>query len=292
MIPQFRADPRGPAMGENLSRGLALFLIGLAKKLALADTLAPGVDALFAGAAAQVPNLGQAWAAAWGYALQIYFDFSGYSDMAIGLALMFGLRLPLNFDAPYRSGSIRAFWRRWHMTLSRFLRDYLYIPLGGSRFGATRMVAALLVTMLLGGLWHGANWNFVLWGGLHGAALVVCGLWTRMGWRLPPVLGWLLTLGFVVVAWVLFRAPDFTTAAHVLQGLAGEGGLGWAKFHNGWMLAAAGVLALIGPTSQAIAFGHWLRPRIWMAVPLGLAGAGLVLMAGGRLQNAFIYFQF
>ncbi|CAH2602968.1 MBOAT family protein [Rhodovastum atsumiense] len=292
IIPQLRADPRRPGMWERLSRGLVLFLIGMAKKLWIADTLAPGVDQVFAGAASAVPNAAQAWAGAWGYALQIYFDFSGYSDMAIGLALMFGLVLPQNFDAPYRAGSIRDFWRRWHMTLSRFLRDYLYVPLGGNRRGAARQAANLVVTMLLGGLWHGANWTFVAWGGLHGMALALHGAWRRTGLRLPWGLGWGLTLAFVVVALVPFRAPDFATAWHMVQGLAGGGGAGAVKFPDGWMLAAGAAMALLGPTSGQVALGRWLRPSPWLAVPVGIAAVALLLLAGGRLQNAFIYFQF
>ena len=195
IIHQFRADPRGPAMWENLSRGLVLFLIGMGKKLWIADTLAPGVDALFAGAGGGVPNAAAAWAAAGGYALQIYFDFSGYSDMAIGLARMFGLRLPMNFDAPYRAASIRDFWRRWHMTLSRFLRDYLYIPLGGNRHGPARQV-------LQRGAHHAAGRPVArrqldvrgLGRAARGWRWRSTGCGTAPGWRLPGPVGWALTL--------------------------------------------------------------------------------------------------
>ena len=168
-------------MWENLSRGFVLFVIGVAKKVALADTLAMVADPLFGKAVTASLTAAEAWIATAAYTLQIYFDFSGYSDMAIGLALMFGLRLPLNFNAPYRAVSIRDFWRRWHMTLSRFLRDYLYIPLGGNRCGPLRQAANVIATMLLGGLWHGANWTFVAWGGLHGAALAVNHVWQGSG---------------------------------------------------------------------------------------------------------------
>ena len=212
--------------------------------------------------------------------------------MAIGLARMFGLRLPMNFDAPYRAASIRDFWRRWHMTLSRFLRDYLYIPLGGNRHGPARQVLNVVVTMLLGGLWHGANWNFVLWGGLHGLGLAVNGLWHRAGWRMPWLFGWALTLVFVVVAWVPFRAPDWTTAGHMLAGLLGAGGFGPVPFPDGWMIGVGAAIALLGPTSQDAALGRLLRPAPWLAVPVGLAAVTLLLLSGGRLQNAFIYFQF
>ncbi len=208
VIWQFALDPRRPEMAENLSRGFVLFTIGLVKKVAIADTLAPVADASFGRAAAgQALNAADAWLGTLAYTLQIYFDFSGYSDMALGLALMFGLRLPVNFDAPYRAASIREFWRRWHMTLSRFLRDYLYVPLGGNRAGAARQAINVIITMLLAGLWHGAAWTFVAWGGLHGVALAVNAAWNRTGLRLPWVAGWLLTLLFVMAGWVLFRAP-------------------------------------------------------------------------------------
>ncbi len=186
-------------MGEP-GRGAALFLIGLAKKAAVADTVAQVCDPIFARVAAGAhPSLAEAWAAAGTYTLQIYFDFSGYSDMAIGLALMFGFRLPLNFAAPYRAASIREFWRRWHITLSRFLRDYVYIPLGGNRAGPGRQAVNVVATMLLGGLWHGAAWTFVAWGGLHGLALAANSAWDRAGLRMPRVAGWLLTTLFVIV---------------------------------------------------------------------------------------------
>ena len=170
-------------------------------------------DPLFQSAAnGTALSVAESWVATAAFGLQIYFDFSAYSDMAIGLALLFGLSLPINFDAPYRAVSIRDFWRRWHMTLSRFLRDYLYIPIGGSRVGPWRQLATLMITMLLGGLWHGAAWTFVLWGGLHGAALAVNHAWERAGHTLPRHLAQLLTLLFVTLAWVPFRAADFTTA--------------------------------------------------------------------------------
>ncbi|MGE0419405.1 MAG: MBOAT family protein, partial [Acetobacteraceae bacterium] len=293
IIHQFRADPRGPAMWENLSRGFYLYVVGVTKKVALADTLAMAVDPLFHKALTMPLNAAEAWAAAVGYTLQIYFDFSGYSDMAIGLGLMFGLRLPFNFDAPYRAVSIRDFWRRWHMTLSRFLRDYLYIPLGGNRCGPVRQAFNVIVTMLLGGLWHGANWTFVVWGGLHGVGLAVNHLWAQTGLRLPRVVAWALTLLFVIAGWVLFRCPDFATAGEVLASMAFRHGVGEVVFNRDtWAAMAIGaVVAVIGPTSQRAAT-MILRPEAWVAVPVGLGLAWLVLMVGGRLPNVFIYFQF
>ena len=290
IIGQFRADPRGPAMWENLGRGALLFVIGVAKKVALADSLALIADPLFARG-----TLGfvESWTAAIAYTLQIYFDFSGYSDMAIGLALMFGLRLPFNFDAPYRSLSIREFWRRWHMTLSRFLRDYLYIPLGGNRGGAARQAVNVVVTMLLGGLWHGASWTFVVWGGLHGLALAVNHLWAATGIRMPRVAAWGLTSVFVVLAWVLFRAPDFAAAASILTSMAGARAGAWPVLTNesAAALILGAVIAVAGPTSHRFALSL-AQPAPWMAVPAGLVLSWLLLLIGGRLPNVFIYFQF
>jgi alginate O-acetyltransferase complex protein AlgI len=180
-------------------------------------------------------SLFAAWAGALAYTLQLYFDFSGYSDMAFGLARMFGLRFPINFASPYKSTNIIEFWRRWHMTLSRFLRDYLYIPLGGNRHGAIRRYANLLATMLLGGLWHGAGWTFVFWGGLHGVYLIVNHLWSGLRSligmpsgapsRLGTLLGRALTLLCVVIGWVFFRADSFASALALLRGMAGSNGV-------------------------------------------------------------------
>ncbi len=292
IIPQFDAPPRRAEMWENLGRGAMLFVLGLTKKVAFADTLAPNVNLLFAKAAAgTVLNFAEGWAAAVSFALQIYFDFSGYSDMAIGLALMFGFRLPFNFDAPYRSASIREFWRRWHMTLSRFLRDYLYIPLGGNRLGGLRQAVNVILTMLLGGLWHGASWTFVAWGGLHGAALALNGAWARRGLGFPRLAGWALTMLFVLVGWVLFRAADFATAAHILQSMAGLDGFGKVKLANRAVLYIGLAVAALGPTSQQ-AILERLRPSGWAAGAAAMALVWALLAIGGRLQNEFIYFQF
>ncbi len=293
IIGQFDLDPRRPAMWENLGRGLALFVVGVAKKVALADSLARIADPLFLKAAHLPLTAAEAWAATGAYTLQIYFDFSGYTDMAIGLALMFGLSLPFNFDAPYRAVSVRDFWRRWHMTLSRFLRDYLYIPLGGNRCGPVRQAVNVVLTMLLGGLWHGANWTFVAWGGLHGGALALNHVWAERGFRLPRPAAWLLTLLFVMAGWVLFRSPDFATAGHILGSLAGLDGLGHVRLdrQDRIALAAGAAVALLGPTSQVAALQR-LRPNAWVAIPAGVALAWLLLLVGGRLQAAFIYFQF
>ena len=291
MIPQFAADPRGGQVWENLSRGALLFVIGFAKKAGVADSAALTCDPVFARAALGPVGAAEAWAGAGAYAVQILFDFSGYSDMAIGLGRMFGLRLPFNFDAPYRAVGVRDFWRRWHITLSRFLRDYVYVPLGGNRGGAWRQARNVVATMLLGGLWHGAAWTFIAWGGVHGVALAIEGAWTRAGLRMPRGLGWGLTLLFVVLAWVLFRAPDFGTALRVYAGMLGLEGVGRVRVEAWPVLVAAAGVALVGPTSQGFALER-VRARPWVAGVAGAALAGLLLLAGGRVPNEFIYFQF
>ncbi|HEY5768311.1 MAG TPA: MBOAT family O-acyltransferase [Chthoniobacterales bacterium] len=219
-----------------VAMGLTIFVIGLAKKVLLADTLATFASPVFRAAQHDVePTLIDAWMGSLAYASQLYFDFSGYSDMAIGVGLLFGVHLPINFASPYKSTSITEFWRRWHITLSRFLRNYLYIPLGGNRIGSIRTSANLLVTMLLGGLWHGANWTFLAWGGLHGLFLLVHHRFTdTVKGRQPEawlkrgvgrILCWLLTFACVLFSWVLFRADSFGAALRIWKGMAGFNGV-------------------------------------------------------------------
>jgi alginate O-acetyltransferase complex protein AlgI len=219
-----------PPLAERLAIGLTTFAIGLAKKVVLADTLAIHASAVFDSAAAgHAPELIGSWLGTLCYTFQIYFDFSGYSDMAIGLGWMFGIRLPVNFASPYKAGSVAEFWKRWHITLSRFLKDYLYIPLGGNRRGHVREYANLLITMLLGGIWHGAAWTYALWGALHGVMLAINRGWqqTRLGMRyaLGPWTARVLTFLCVTLAWVPFRAADFSTALSMYRGLFGLNGI-------------------------------------------------------------------
>ena len=227
-IPQFRLANFNSRVSLNLAVGATLFFIGLFKKVVLADGIAPVANAVFGAAdAGQTLTSEVAWQGALAYTFQIYFDFSGYCDMALGLARMFGIRLPINFNSPYKALSISDFWRRWHITLSRFLRDYLYIPLGGNRSGFLGRHGNLLATMLLGGLWHGAGWNFVIWGGLHGSFLIVNHFWRDFCGaygltRFVPLfvrvtVSWFITMLAVVVAWVFFRADTFSGALNVLH---------------------------------------------------------------------------
>lgn len=236
IMPRFALDSTYRLNWVNFAAGTGLFTLGLFKKVVMADGVAQYATPVFNGAgAADDIQFMEGWGGALAYAFQLYFDFSGYSDMALGLALMFNVPLPINFNSPYRAFSLIEFWRRWHMTLSRFLRDYLYIPLGGSRRGEARRYINLLLTMLLGGFWHGAGWNYVVWGGIHGIGLAINHLWrdqtaglrTRLHALSPVgrVLGLLLTFLLVTVAWVIFRAENLEAARHILAGMAGMNGM-------------------------------------------------------------------
>ncbi|MBV8446601.1 MAG: MBOAT family protein [Hyphomicrobiales bacterium] len=286
---QFDARAFGEGWQERFGRGLILIAFGLAKKTIFGDGLANYANPIFNLAAEHAAlTVMQAWEGVLAFTLQIYFDFSGYTDMALGIALMFGISLPQNFNVPYRATSIADFWRRWHMTLSRFLRDYLYIPLGGNRHGLARQLLALLVTMALGGLWHGAALTFVAWGLVHGLGLGVGVLWRKAGLHMPALVGWALTLLFVVLAWVLFRAPSFEVAEKLYLTLAGAAPLGSALKWR--LLVPAAAFAMIGPTAYDIAMKA--RPSKGLAVALALAVVLLLLELGNEQNYEFIYFQF
>lgn len=225
----------------GVASGLTLIVIGLGKKVVLGDSLAAYADPVFSAATQGAVGIGQAWTGMFAYTLQLYFDFSGYSDIAIGAAQVFGIRLPVNFDSPYKSTSIIDFWRRWHMTFSRFLRDYLYIPLGGNRKGRFRQYGNLFAVMVLGGLWHGANWTFIVWGALHGLYLGVNHAWRTANVRCPDVLAWGLTFGAVAYAWVWFRADTVTAGGRLTAALLGFGASG-GDLHSWqvWVIEALG----------------------------------------------------
>ncbi|MBO3457617.1 MBOAT family protein [Aetokthonos hydrillicola Thurmond2011] len=223
VIPQFYRLRNLIFSYKNMFVGLSFFILGLGKKLLIADPLSLWVDTLFKNA----NNLGclEAWVAALSYTFQLYFDFSGYSDMAVGLGWMLNIELPINFDSPYKSISIIEFWRRWHITLSNFLRDYLYIPLGGNRRGKIRQYINLFTTMLLGGLWHGAGWTFIAWGALHGIYLVINHWWRKLQIPLPKFLSWIITFVAVVIGWVIFRSPHISDAKNMIMSMIGTRGI-------------------------------------------------------------------
>jgi len=276
---------------ELASAGLFFFACGLVKKLLVADTLAPHVDRLFAHH--QHLTLGTGWAAGLGYSLQLYFDFSGYSDMAVGLAFLLGFRFPQNFNSPYQSVNISDFWRRWHMSLSFWMRDYVFIPLGGSRGSRARTLRNLAITMFLGGLWHGAAWTFVIWGLLHGCYLIVHEVCRNRG--LTPrnaIVNRVITFVCVVAAFVIFRAPSMRSAGDVLSAMAGLQGVGSVHaLHAVGAGFAAGIVAALAwvnvvPNTWEIS----LRPRPLYGVALGLAMA--VAITQISTPSPFLYFQF
>ena len=323
ILPQFSSHKGRGLRSMDLSVGVTIIALGLFKKVVLADYLARTASPIFDLAAAdgRDPTSMEAWAGVLAYTLQIYFDFSGYSDMAIGSARLFGIRLPLNFHSPYKSASIVEFWRHWHMTLSRFLRDYLYIPLGGNRKGKSRRYINLLLTMLLGGLWHGAAWTFLVWGGLHGLYLCINHGWHALvrGWKMPRPLGVAITFFAVVIAWVFFRAASFDAAARMLSAMFGLDG--WSSWPPAsmqvvkdtraikpiilcliavWLLPntqefmkrylpAIGVKRLPGMTPGARRWWHW-RPT----VPWALFTLAILYAVGREFDKVseFIYFQF
>ncbi len=292
IMPQLDASPLRDGVAERFAKGVAFFVVGCAKKVFLADPLGSSADQMFAAAQAGVPSLGDAWHGALAFSLQLFLDFSAYTEMAIGLGLMLGVRFPDNFNAPYRATDLRDFWRRWHMTLSRLIRDYLYIPLGGSRQGWGGYVTATLITMGLCGLWHGAGWTFVAWGLMHGVGLIVCRAWQSSMPPMPSGLAWIVTMLFVIVGWVLFRAPDFTTAAQMLTAMVGLGdGFALTQAIKP-ELAIATAVAVLGPTTKAAVEGGWLQPAAYQGIALGAILAATVLAVGQGHPQTFIYFQF
>ena len=321
MMPQFRRKNHG--WHRDFPVGLGIFMAGMFKKVVIADNMAPVANPIFALAAGdgRMPTMAEAWVGAVAYSLQLYFDFSGYSDMAIGSARMFGIRFPLNFHSPYKAVSIIEFWRRWHMTLSRFLREYLYIPLGGNRKGPSRRYVNLFLTMLLGGLWHGAGWTFIAWGALHGLYLCFNHAWSAFrgtSMRLPAPLAVLLTFLAVLVGWVFFRAHDFPSAWRMLGSMAGTDGFTGMPDKANRVIASVQplwvALALLAcwtlPNTQEI-FARYkpalpvrgapyparIRRRWWQWRPtpfFAALGVGLIIVTGLQFDKVseFIYFQF
>ena len=328
IMPQFRKQDTARAHWDGWSVGLTLFVFGLAKKVLLADRLATFASPVFQ-VAKHGADMGftEAWMGVLAYTLQLYFDFSGYSDMAIGLARLFGIRLPMNFNSPYQATNIADFWRRWHVTLSRFLRDYLYIPLGGNRRGPVRKYLNLFLTMVIGGIWHGAGWTFVVWGALHGIYLMIFHAWRD--WRgekaTPSLAGRIVARGFtflvVVAAWVFFRAETFEAATGLLVSMTGANGLasnlarlevaaGWITIGVlllvVWLLPNSHqLLARFEPTleyaqkenadAQLRAIPNWARRFVWkprLAWALGITALAISSVLGLSRVSEFIYWQF
>jgi alginate O-acetyltransferase complex protein AlgI len=263
---------------------------GLVKKLLIADQLNPYVGRLYTAHAHL--SLVSGWAAAVGYSLQLYFDFSGYSDMAVGLAWLLGFRFPQNFNSPFKAINISDFWRRWHMSLSSWFRDYLFIPLGGSQRGARRTVLNLVVTMFLAGLWHGAAWTFVVWGLVHGLFLGSHAVLRRGGWTPRSVaVNRVLTFLLVCAAFVIFRSPSLPAAGDVLSSMLGLHGLdshlaALVPFKFALLVAALLVFVNVAPNTWQIE----IRPRVWQGMAAGVAAAIAVMTIAQ--PHPFLYFQF
>ena len=297
IMPQFALPGAKRWNSGNVAAGLCWLSVGLFKKVAIADSCAPLAGVVFGDPAHTAPLA--AWAGVLAYAFQLYFDFSGYSDMAIGISLFFNVRLPDNFAAPYRAASIVEFWRGWHITLSRFLRDYLYIPLGGNRHGPFRRHLNLFLTMLLGGLWHGAGWTYLLWGAFHGSLLIVCHLWQGLQRPLPAPVARVLTFTAILIGWAIFRSKDLPHAGTLLSTLAGFSSnvLPPARLVSPTtLIALAGLLVFvqIAPTTKS-----WIEARPLSlsraAVAAVLFSIALVFVRNVQLQfsqSEFIYFQF
>jgi D-alanyl-lipoteichoic acid acyltransferase DltB (MBOAT superfamily) len=280
MMPQFASVRNKVKNYFNIALGLFIFSIGLFKKVVIADTFAQWANQGFD--VAKELTMPEAWATSLSYTLQLYFDFSGYTDMAIGAALLFNIKLPMNFFSPYKATNIQDFWRRWHITLSRFLRDYLYIPLGGNRKGRVRTYFNLFITFLLGGIWHGAGWTFVAWGALHGAALVVHRMWKEfVGRKLPVVLAWFITFNFINIAWIFFRAKNFEDAMKVLEGMF-LGPMVVSPQLAEWLPDLEGTGILVGKWTNIFKND----PYIWGWIGLGLL-AVLVLPNSMQLKERF-----
>jgi alginate O-acetyltransferase complex protein AlgI len=323
MMPQFRLPQTYRPAVNNMVMGLLSVAAGLAKKVLLADEFSQYASPIFdAAAAGQTIGCVAAWTAALVYTLQIYFDFSGYSDMAVGLSRMLGIALPLNFDSPYQSVSIIEFWRRWHMSLSQFLRDYLYVRLGGSRHGTFRRYLNLMLTMLLGGLWHGASWTFVAWGGLHGTYLLINHAWRSASKSLPPpgalaaflgrAAAFSVTFLAVVIGWVFFRSTSFAGAERILMGMFAPGPtqiqpLQFALVYRNLKIPPTsftylGTFFLIGfaivwllPPTQAVTprLAEARGPRAWLYMGILLFCIALLAMISASHDNSeFIYFNF
>lgn len=316
IIPQLTADNMKRVNWDNIGKGVFLFAAGLFKKVVIADTFARWaiIDAV------QNKSIGfvDAWTISLSYTFQLYYDFSGYSDMAIGAALLFNFKLPINFNSPYQAANIQDFWRRWHITLSRWLRDYLYIPLGGNKKGTSRTLLNIFLTFLLGGIWHGAGWTFVAWGALHGAGLAAHRVWQRAGLSLHPVLGRLCTFLFINFTWVYFHAPDMALANSFIKAMLGlttgqSIGVEFARYYQAWLLLPlAGFTLLTITTMTLFAIAALIAPNTmqvtdftpytgrWRFIPdhkfalllSALIFFSLLTFTGNVSKTDFIYFQF
>jgi D-alanyl-lipoteichoic acid acyltransferase DltB (MBOAT superfamily) len=298
MMPQFDALRNKVINRKNIAAGLFLFSIGMFKKVVIADTFAiwatNGFDKV------ESLTLIAAWATSLSYTFQLYFDFSGYTDMALAVALLFNIKLPINFNSPYKALNIQDFWRRWHITLSRFLRDYIYIPLGGNRKGELLTYANLFTVFLVGGLWHGASWMFVAWGALHGIAIVLHRMWQQMGLKMNALLAWFITFNFINITWIFFRAKEWDDALKVLHGMFGMNGIGSVStMINFGALSKISLLTMlivfiIGFSSFFTKNSNQMVSSLRLNTATALFGAFLMCIGVLHLNkiSTFLYFNF
>lgn len=273
MMPQFEDKQFFSVNWQNICIGSVIFFLGLFKKTVIADNIAIYANPVFNAAAQGIlPDFFSAWIGALSYSLQLYFDFSAYSDMAIGISLLFNIKLPVNFFSPYKATSIIDFWRRWHMTLSNYLKNYVYIPLGGSKEGQNKHLINLMLTMLIGGLWHGAGWTFIFWGFLHGAFLITNHLWRKLKITIPSAFSWLITFISVVVAWVFFRATTLNEAIIIIKGMVGLNGVYLSE-------------KLLAKYSFLANFSNYLNPHQLVPIPKAIITLLLLIIVIKALPN-------
>jgi len=294
VMEQFGKKVYSPGWQRNFCIGICFITAGLVEKIFLADRIAHNIDPIYLQAQYGPVTNGDAWLAL-AFSMQILFDFAGYSDIAIGLGLLFGVKLPFNFNAPFRSTSIQEFWQRWHITLMNFLRDYVYFPMINARILPRRYLplqshAATLLTMALCGLWHGASWTFVLWGTLHGCALVINGLWRRHGFAIPSWIAWTLTVIFVLLTGVIFRAGSLDVALNIFQGFGAA--LNLERGRHLLSLAIGPMIAFVLPASQDIIAALTRRPRPWLFALAGFVLLIILIDLGERNVVGFGYFKF
>lgn len=285
ILPQLRNESLYRPDYESIARGITLFAMGMFKKVCVADGISGAVNQLFAFPGSL--SMPDAWIAALGYSMQLYFDFSGYSDMAIGAGLMFGLKLPANFDSPYKSLSIIDFWRKWHMSLGAWIRDYIYIPLGGSRRGDLVRTRNVILAMLFTGLWHGVGWTFIVWGLAHGVMLAVNHSWRKLGVRLPALVSWALTFLCVAFCWMIFRAESLNEAMRVIRSMVDFGNLAVTANGKKTILAAT-IAALLLPNSRQL-LERFRTNIIWLILTIGAVIVSFANMSG---VSDFLYFRF
>ena len=290
MMPQFASKDTKMLHYSNISLGLFIFSIGLFKKIVIADTFAIWATAGFDTTTSL--QFFEAWATSLSYTFQLYFDFSGYTDMAIGASLLFNIRLPINFNSPYKATNIQDFWRRWHITLSRFLKDYIYIPLGGNRKGEVRTYANLFMTFLLGGIWHGAGWTFIFWGFMHGAALVIHRGWNQLGFKMPTILAWFLTFNFVNISWVFFRAKEWEDALKVLRGMFDFSDFSFGLNSLEAFIIVVGFMIVLGFKNSMYYYQHKFTFTASQAFIMIVALSISIYAIRLRNSSEFLYFNF